>query len=65
MKIGDLVQNIRNPVTNKEAGEEVGVVTELSPSGSQFKIILLGETKPHRNWNFVRTFEVIGCKSVI
>ena len=60
MKIGDLVQNIRNPVTNKESGEEVGVVTELSPMGSQFKIILLGETSPHRNWRMVRTYEVIG-----
>ena len=60
MNIGDLVQNIRNPVTNKEAGEEVGVVAELSPSGNQFKIVLLGETKPHRNWHMVRTFEVIG-----
>ena len=60
MQIGDLVQNIRNPVTNKESGEEVGVVTELSPSGSQFKIILLGETSPHRNWRMVRTYEVIG-----
>ena len=60
MKVGDLVQNIRNPITNKEAGEEVGVVTELSPMGSQFKIILLGETSPHRNWRMVRTYEVIG-----
>jgi len=60
VKIGDLVQNIRNPVTNKESGEEVGVVTELSPSGSQFKIILLGETSPHPYWRMVRTYEVIG-----
>ena len=60
MKVGDLVQNIRNPITNKEAGEEVGVVTGLSPMGSQFKIILLGETSPHRNWRMVRTYEVIG-----
>ena len=60
MKVGDLVQNIRNPVTNKEAGEDVGVVVEMSSAGSQFKIILLGETKPHRAWHFVRTFEVIG-----
>ena len=59
MKVGDLVHNIRNPIINKEAGEEVGIVTELSPMGSQFKIILLGETKPHRIWKMVKTFEVI------
>jgi len=59
MKVGDLVQNVRNPVINKEAGEDVGIVVELSPMGSQFKIVLLGETKPHRNWHMVRTFEVI------
>ena len=59
MKVGDLVQNIRNPIIGKEAGEDVGVVVELSPVGSQFKIVLLGETKPHRAWHFVRTFEVI------
>ena len=59
MKVGDLVQNIRNPIINKEAGEDVGVVVEMSPRGSQFKIVLLGETKPHRAWHFVRTFEVI------
>jgi len=59
MKVGDLVQNIRNPIINKEAGEDVGVVVEMSPVGSQFKIVLLGETKPHRNWHMVRTFEVI------
>ena len=60
MKVGDLVQNIRNPVTNKESGEEVGVVTEVSPSGRQFKLVPLGDTSPHRNWRMVRTFEVIG-----
>ena len=60
MKVGDLVQNIRNPVTNKETGEEMGVVTEVSPSGRQFKLVLLGDTSPHRNWRMVRTFEVIG-----
>ena len=60
MKVGDLVQNIRNPITNREAGEEVGIVAEFSPMGSQFKIILLGETKPHLYWRMVRTFEVIG-----
>ena len=60
MKVGDLVQNIRNPIINKEAGEDVGVVVEMSPMGSQFKIILLGETKPHPYWHMVRTFEVIG-----
>ncbi len=59
MKVGDLVQNIRNPVTNKEAGEDVGVVVEMSPGGSQFKIILLDDSKPYRNWLMVRTFEVI------
>jgi stress response protein SCP2 len=60
MKVGDLVQNIRNPIVNKEAGEEMGIVVELSPGGSQFKIVLLGETKPYRNWKMVKTFEVIG-----
>ena len=60
MKVGDLVQNIRNPVTNKETGEEMGVVTEVSPSGRQFKLVLLGDTSPHRNWRMVRTYEVIG-----
>ena len=59
MKVGDLVQNIRNPIINKEAGEDVGVVVEMSLRGSQFKIVLLGETKPHRAWHMVRTFEVI------
>ena len=59
MKVGDLVQNIRNPIINKEAGEDVGVVVEMSLHGSQFKIVLLGETKPHRAWHMVRTFEVI------
>ena len=59
MKVGDLVQNIRNPIINKEAGEDVGVVVEMSPRGSQFKIVLLGEINPHRAWHFVRTFEVI------
>ena len=59
MKPGDLVQNRHNPITNKEAGEEVGVVTEFNPSGNQFKIILLGETRPHLHWRMVKTYEVL------
>ena len=60
VKVGDLVQNIHNPVTNKESGEEVGVIIEVSPSGRQFKLVLLGETSPHRNWRMIRTYEVVG-----
>ena len=46
--------------TNKESGEEVGVIIEVSPSGRQFKLVLLGETSPHRNWRMIRTYEVVG-----
>lgn len=60
MKVGDLVQNIRNPITNREAGEEVGIVMELSSMDWGFKILLLGETEPHRNWRTVKNYEVIG-----
>ena len=60
MKVGDLVQNIRNPVTNREAGEEVGIVMAIGSLGGSFKILLLGEAEPHRNWRIVKNYEVIG-----
>ena len=60
MKVGDLVQNIRNPVTNREAGEEVGIVMAIGSMGGSFKILLLGEAEPHRNWRIVKNYEVIG-----
>ena len=60
MKVGDLVQNIRNPVTNREAGEEMGIVMASGSLGGSFKILLLGEAEPHRNWRIVKNYEVIG-----
>ena len=60
MKVGDLVQNIRNPVTNREAGEEMGIVMAIGSLGGSFKILLLGEAEPHRNWRIVKNYEVIG-----
>jgi hypothetical protein len=65
VKVGNLVQNIYNPITLKPAGEEVGIVVELTPDDralhpQTFKIVMLGETQPHKKWKMVSQFEVIG-----
>ena len=63
MKVGDLVQNIRKLHSidgNREAGEEMGIVMAIGSLGGSFKILLLGEAEPHRNWRIVKNYEVIG-----